>query len=409
METLPLFPTPSLTVSRLTRYLRELLESDDLLQDVWVQGEISNYTRATSGHVYLTLKDAEAALRCVIWRATAARISIPLQSGMAIEAHGAIGLYERDGAYQLYIDAVRPAGEGALFQAFLRLKARLEAEGLFDPARKRKIPPFPQRIGLVTSPAGAALQDMLNTLRRRYPLAEVWLAPTSVQGDEAPAEIVRALAALQRGEERPDVILVARGGGSLEDLWAFNDERVVRAIAACEVPVITGVGHETDFTLADFAADLRAPTPTAAATLATPDRADLRIELERQQQRLEGAMRQHLAWARAGLSLNRERLHRRSPLSLVREERQRLDTRGDRLARAFYHRLEQYRASLAENRARLQSLNPLSVLQRGFAVIERPTGELVTRAAQAAPGDEVRLRLADGTLDAQIQHVEILP
>lgn len=409
METLPLFPTPSLTVSHLTRYLRELLESDDLLQDVWVQGEISNYTRATSGHVYLTLKDAEAALRCVIWRTAAARISIPLQSGMAIEAHGAISVYERDGTYQLYIDAVRPAGEGALFQAFLRLKARLEAEGLFDPARKRKIPPFPRRIGLVTSPAGAALQDMLNTLRRRYPLAEVLLAPTSVQGAEAPAEIVRALRALQRGAERPDVILVARGGGSLEDLWAFNDEQVVRAIAGCEVPVITGVGHETDFTLADFAADLRAPTPTAAATLATPDRADLRLELERQQHRLEGTMRQYLAWARAALSLNRERLQRRSPLSRVREERQRLDARGERLARALYRRLERYRSSLAEHRAHLHSLNPLSVLQRGFAVIERPTGELVTRAAQAAAGDEVRLRLADGTLEAQIQHVEIQP
>lgn len=409
LETLPLFPTPSLTVSRLTRYLRDLLESDDLLQDVWVQGEISNYTRATSGHVYLTLKDAEAALRCVIWRTTAARISIPLQSGIAIEAHGAISVYERDGAYQLYIDAVRPVGEGALFQAFVRLKARLEAEGLFDPARKRKIPSFPRRIGLVTSPTGAALQDMLNTLQRRYPLAEVLLAPTSVQGEDAPAEIVHALAALQRGEERPDVILVARGGGSLEDLWAFNDEQVVRAIAACEVPVITGVGHETDFTLADFAADLRAPTPTAAATLATPDRADLHIELERQQHRLEGAMRQHLAWARAALSLNGERLQRRSPLGLVREERQRLDARGERLARALYRRLELYRASLAESRARLQSLNPLSVLQRGFAVIERPTGELVTRAAQATPGDEVRLRLADGTLEAQIHHVEIQP
>jgi len=409
LETLPLFPPPSLTVSRLTRYLRDLLEGDELLQDVWVQGEISNYTRATSGHIYLTLKDAEAALRCVIWRTTAAHLPIALQSGMAIEAHGAISVYERDGAYQLYIDAVRPAGEGALFQAFLRLKARLEAEGLFDPARKRKIPPFPRRIGLVTSPTGAALQDMLNILRHRYPLAEVLLAPTSVQGEEAPAEIVRALKALQRLEEQPDVILVARGGGSLEDLWAFNDEQVVRAIAACAVPVITGVGHETDFTLADFAADLRAPTPTAAATLATPDRADLRIELERQQRRLEGAMRQHLTWARAALSLHRERLQRRSPLGLVREERQRLDARGERLARALYRRLELSRASLAAHRARLQSLNPLSVLQRGFAVIERPTGELVTRAAQAAPGDEVRLRLADGTLEAQIHHVEIQP
>lgn len=259
-----LFRPSSLTVSQLTLYLRELLESDPVLMDVWVEGEISNLSRPSSGHIYFTLKDAAAALRCVIWRTTATRLRVDLQNGLAVAAHGRISLYERDGTYQLYIDQLRPAGEGWLYQEFMRLKARLEEEGLFAPERKRPLPEWPARIGIVTSPTGAALQDMLNTLRRRFPLAEVILAPCAVQGDEAPPEIVRALEQLNRLSPAPDVILLARGGGSLEDLWAFNDERVVRAVAASVVPVITGVGHETDFTLSDFAADQRAPCAAPA-------------------------------------------------------------------------------------------------------------------------------------------------
>ena len=278
----------SLTVTDLTRYLRQVLESDPVLQDVWVNGEISNLSRPSSGHIYFTLKDAGAALKCVIWRSTMLKLRIDLQSGMAVEAHGQVSLYERDGAYQLYVDAVRPAGEGRLYQEFMRLKARLEAEGLFDEERKRSLPERPRRIGIVTSPTGAALQDMLNTLQRRYPLAEVLVAGAAVQGVEAPPEIVRGIRALNR-LPGVDVILVARGGGSLEDLWAFNDERVVRAIVASRVPVVSGVGHETDFTLADFAADRRAPTPTGAAVMVTPDVADLKITLNRQQERLNTA------------------------------------------------------------------------------------------------------------------------
>ena len=217
-----LFRPTSLTVSALTGYLRELLESDPVLVDVWVEGEISNLSRPTSGHIYFTLKDETAALRCVIWRAQAMRLRGNLQNGIAVAAHGRISLYERDGTYQLYIDQLRPVGEGWLFQEFLRLKAQLEAEGLFDPDRKRPLPEMPQRIGIVTSPTGAALQDTLNTLRRRYPLAEVILAPCAVQGDEAPGQILAALAGLNRLTPPPDVILMGRGGGSLEDLWAFN-------------------------------------------------------------------------------------------------------------------------------------------------------------------------------------------
>jgi len=405
METLPLFPPQSLSVTNLTRYLRELLESDEILRDVWVQGEISNFTRAASGHVYLTLKDAGAALRCVIWKSSALRIRTAMQNGLAVEAHGSIGIYERDGAYQLYIDAVRPVGEGFLYQEFLRLKARLEAEGLFEEERKRAIPAFPRRIGLVTSPTGAALQDMLNTLTRRYPLAEVLLAPSAVQGEEAPLELVRAIGWLQYGQ-RPDVIIVARGGGSLEDLWAFNDERVVRAIAASNVPVITGIGHETDFTLADFAADLRAPTPTAAASLATPDRADLLLALERLERRLHGAARQQVSGVRAEFNVVQAGLERNSPLRRLQDERQRLDEWNARAQRAALHLLELRRAGRQGAAARLQALNPLSVLERGYAVVLRPDGSLLTRAAQAEPGQAATVRLADGTLAVKIEAVE---
>ena len=265
MSQIPLFSHQipvSWSVTDLTRYLRELLESDELLQDVWVQGEVSNLSRPASGHLYLTLKDDSASLRCVMWRNAVLRQGFVPRDGDAIQVHGAISIYEAGGQYQLYADIFRPAGEGALFQEFLRLKALLETEGLFDPQRKRPIPSRPRCIGIVTSPTGAALQDMLNTLKRRYPLVEVVLAPTPVQGDAAPLGIITALHDVVR-VANPDVIILARGGGSIEDLWAFNDERVARAIAASPVPVITGVGHETDFTIADFVSDLRAPTPTA--------------------------------------------------------------------------------------------------------------------------------------------------
>jgi len=262
-----LFSTQQWTVSRLTFYIRKLLEENEILQDVWVQGEISNLSRPASGHVYFTLKDPSAALKCVMWKMSAARLNLPLQNGMEVEVHGKIGIYEVSGQYQLYADQIRSVGEGALYQEFMRLKSMLEAEGLFDPERKRPIPLLSHKIGIVTSSTGAALRDMLNTLRRRLPLVEVILAPSPVQGTEAPPAIVKAIQSLIL--QSPDLIIIARGGGSIEDLWAFNDERVVRAVAGSLVPVICGVGHETDFTLSDFAADLRAPTPTAAAELAT--------------------------------------------------------------------------------------------------------------------------------------------
>lgn len=387
------------TVSKLTFYIRKLLEENETLQDVWVQGEISNLSRPASGHVYFTLKDSSAALRCVMWKTSAARLRMPLQDGKEIEVHGKIGVYEVSGQYQLYVDQVRPVGEGALYQEFMRLKAMLEAEGLFDAARKRPIPVFPKRIAVVTSATGAALRDMLNTLRRRLPLVEVILVASPVQGVEAPPALVNALstAALHS----PDVILIARGGGSIEDLWAFNDERVVRAVATSPVPVISGVGHETDFTLCDFAADLRAPTPTAAAELATQITiSDLHATLSHLQSRLQAAAINVLAEQRSILSSLLSQLRYVSPARRILSERQRVDELTRRVHSSLYHHIRLQSAHIQGMQRRLEALNPNAVLKRGFAVVTRKhDGQVVSRVAQA--GDEMIVRVSDGEFEVR--------
>lgn len=393
-----------MSVTDLTRYIRNLMDGDAVLSDVWVQGEVSNFSRPSSGHLYFTLKDAGAALRCVVWRSTATRLRFGVQNGLAIEAHGAVSVYERDGQYQLYVDAIRPAGEGLLFREFLRLKARLEAENLFDPQRKRPLPDRPARIGIVTSPTGAALQDMLNTLRGRYPLAEVIVSPCAVQGDAAPGEIVRAIESICRAA-KPDVIIVARGGGSLEDLWAFNDERVVRAIAGCPVPVITGIGHETDFTLSDFAADVRAPTPTGAAVQATPDRADLVVELYGFSNRLDSAVNLELLEFSRSLAALRQRLERSSPERRIQDERQAIDHLQSRAERTIGHILELRRVRIDGMRSRLEALNPLAILQRGYAIVQDESGRVVLKAGQVRRGDALDIYLQDGKIAARVDDV----
>lgn len=389
------------SVTDLTRYLRELLEGDDLLQDAWVQGEVSNLSRPSSGHVYFTLKDSSATLRCVMWRSTAQRQATLPREGEAVQAHGSLNIYEAGGQYQLYVDLLRPAGEGALYQEFLRLKTRLEAEGLFDPSRKRSIPAWPHRIGVVTSPTGAALRDILNTLRRRYPLVEVVIAPTAVQGVEAPAGIVSALEAINRLVS-PDVILLARGGGSMEDLWAFNDERVARAIAASPAPVISGVGHETDFTIADFASDLRAPTPTAAAELATPDRLELLASIDDIQQRLLRAIQAHLGNLHWSLDTLSGRLQQRSPRWVVASDRQRLDDLLHRAGISLGHYLALQRAYIRGVEQRLAALSPSAILQRGYAVVSHPDGRTVRSVSQVAPEDLLQVQVRDGEFSARV-------
>jgi len=407
MEQPQLFGPRLLSVTELTRYMRALMDSDEILRDIWVSGEISNLSQPSSGHIYFSLKDQTATLRCVIWRTTAMRMLVNLRNGQAVEAHGAISLYERDGTYQLYVDSLRLAGEGWLYQEFLRLKARLEAEGLFDEARKRAIPAIPQRIGIVTSATGAALQDILNTLTNRYPLAEVILSPAPVQGDDAPPRLVKALQRLEAA--RPDVIIMARGGGSLEDLWAFNDERLVRAIVASIIPVITGIGHETDFTLADFAADLRAPTPTGAAVLATPDAAEMRAALGSQLLHLDSAMAALIAASKRDTADTLLRLGRLSPQRKVQDDRQRLDELLERAVRSLSAHQRLRHAQVDGLSSRLQALSPLAVLQRGYAVLRGPGGRILQSVLQVKPGDIVEVRIQDGDLTAQVQQINPSP
>lgn len=403
MDQIPLFATVPWTVTDLTRHLRQLLESDGILQDIWVQGEISNLSRPASGHIYFTMKDTGAALRCVMWRTEAARQSLDLKDGMAVEIHGRIGIYEVSGQYQLYTDAIRPIGEGVLYQEFLRLKALLDKEGLFDPVRKRPIPERPHRIGIVTSPSGAALRDMLHTLRRRYPLVEVVLAASPVQGAEAPAALIEALQRLDQSIH-PDVIILARGGGSIEDLWAFNDERLVRAIAASMTPIITGIGHETDFTLSDFAADLRAPTPTAAAELATPvTLLDLSAVLNDIYQRFRNAFSNLLVRMQDDMENIHNRLNFSSPLRRIQINRQRLDDLLQRGNRAIVHYLALSEERLKGIQQRFLSLNPTAVLGRGFAVVTRQVDDsLVYHTTQVQAGDDLSIRVSDGKIAATV-------
>ena len=399
-----LFSTQQWTVSKLTFYIRRLLEENEVLQDVWVQGEISNLSRPASGHVYFTLKDSSAALKCVMWKTSALRLRMGLQDGMEVEVHGRIGVYEVSGQYQLYADQIRPVGEGALYQEFMRLKSMLEAEGLFDPGRKRPIPELPRKIGIVTSATGAALRDMLNTLRRRLPIVEVLLAPSPVQGVEAPPALVKAIRSLVG--QSPDVILMARGGGSIEDLWAFNDERVVRAVADSPIPIICGVGHETDFTLVDFAADLRAPTPTAAAELATQlTLLDLLAQLENYRGRLAAATISQIADQRNLLSSLTTALRYASPERRILSERQRVDELSRRAHSSLLHRIQLQFSHVRGTQRRLEALNPLAVLARGYAVVTRKEdGSVISHVAQTTPGQQIQIRVSDGQLDAEIKN-----
>lgn len=382
-------------------YVQELMGSDANLQDIWVEGEVSNLSRPRSGHVYFTLKDQEASLRCVMWKNVAARLSSTFNDGDAVEAHGSIGVYERRGQYQLYIDDLRPQGAGKLYQEFLRLKDQLEREGLFAPEHKLEIPAWPEWIGIITSPSGAALQDMLDTLRRRYPLVEVILAPAAVQGEAAPGEIVSALEKLNR-QGKVDLILLGRGGGSIEDLWAFNDELVARAVFASTIPVISGVGHETDYTITDFAADRRAPTPTAAAELAVPDQVELAGVVREYTDRLGRSVFSYLNDQRERVKDTGRRLDRSSPVTEIRVGRQRVDEIQERLARGIKRSLRDARKEVQSLQGRLANLNPETILERGYAVVSQEDGSTVYRVSQVSGGDTLQVRVVDGKFQVEV-------
>ncbi len=391
------------SITALTRYLRGIFESDEVLQDLWVQGEVSNFTKASSGHIYFTLKDSNSALKIVMFRSAVMRQTFTPRDGQALEVHGNLNIYDARGEYQLYADLFRPAGEGLLYQEFLRLKARLEAEGLFDASRKRPIPRRPQLIGVITSPTAAAFRDILNTLRRRYPLTQVVLAPTAVQGDEAPLGIVAAFESMNR-IIHPDVILLARGGGSIEDLWTFNDERVARAVAASMAPVICGVGHETDFTIVDFVCDLRAPTPTAAAEQATPNRVDLQIAIQDLSNQINHSVIQMVSTKRLSGDRLYSRLNLLSPISRVRSHRQWVDEMIRRSEWLTGQRLQISRLRLQGLAGKLNSLSPQAVLRRGFAIVRCSDGDILRYAAQARLDEKLQIQMQDGSFESQVTH-----
>lgn len=395
------------TVSTLNRYIRTALESDYRLKDLTIEGELSNVSRPASGHLYFTLKDANASVRGVMWKPQVARMLYRPRDGDRVTIHGAISVYEASGQYQLYADWIQVAGEGDLFRLFTELKAKLESEGLFDVGRKRAIPKRPTRVAVVTSPTGAALRDMLNVFRRRWPTLEVVICPTPVQGEDAPAQIGQAIQAANDLAPAPDLLIVARGGGSIEDLWAFNDENVVRAIAASNIPTISGVGHEIDFTLADFAADLRAPTPSAAAELATPDRSELVtdvLELRGQLRELVATRLQQNRWA---LAEQVAALRGLSPRAQLANSRQRLDDLTIRTLTAIEHRLELGRQRVTGLSQKLEALSPLAILNRGFAVVTRAgTTEVIRAAVEVETGNALDVRVSEGRFTVEVVNTD---
>jgi exodeoxyribonuclease VII large subunit len=392
------------TVTALTGYIAALFERDEMLRDLWVTAEVSNWKRTASGHIYFSLKDGGATIAAVMWRASANVHSWLPNEGDQVLAHGYVGVYGERGAYQLYVNQLRPAGRGQLYARFEALKAQLAAEGLFAPERKRPIPARPRRIGIITSADAAALRDILRILAARWPLVDVLLFPTLVQGSEAPSQIVAALQAANdyhQQVEPIDTLILARGGGSIEDLWSFNDQRVAYAIAASALPVVCGVGHETDFTIADFVADLRAPTPSAAAAAVTPAGDEVLADLYSRQQQLVRNALQRLSDERWEVNRLAERLARRHPRRQLDQQRQRLDDRTRRLQSALERSLRLARNELRMAQLRLQALNPVNILQRGYSIVQKVDGSVVVDPSQSQIGEALLVRSKGGDYAVQ--------
>lgn len=389
------------SVAEVVGYLRDIIDEDVVLSGLWIEGEVSNLSHSTAGHTYFTLKDAEAQLKCVMFRQAGRGQAATLKHGGQMLVHGRMGIYEAQGSIQLYVDLVQPAGVGALHRRFEELRDRLREEGLFAEERKRPIPAMPARIGLVTSAQAAALQDILRVLARRFPAVEVILAHTAVQGDEAPAQIVAAIEHLGRRGDL-EVLIVARGGGSLEDLWAFNEEIVVRAIVASPIPVVTGIGHETDTTIADLAADLRAPTPSAAAAAVVPDREELLAQLLAARQELRRAMAERLMRSGAELSALKRELAMRSPERRLAQYRQVLDDTQVVLRERTLHHITLMGERLRSRHIQLKLLDPLRTLDRGFALLTDERGVIIRHAAALSADQRIDIRLSDGSVPATI-------
>ena len=393
----------TVTVTVLNQYISALMTHDDILSGIAVRGEISNCKHHPSGHLYFSLKDEGGVLRCVAFRSAASRLTFVPKDGMKVIAAGSVNVYSPAGQYQLYVQQMMPDGQGDLFAAFEKLKSKLEAEGLFDPDRKKSIPKYPRTVGVITSSSGAAVEDIFNIVTRRYPIAKLILYPVLVQGADAPADLIRAVRYFDANPT--DVLIIGRGGGSMEDLWCFNDEGLARAIASCRVPTISAVGHETDFTICDFVADLRAPTPSAAAELAVPDKGELTGRLNTLRQKAVTALRSRAHLASARLARYTESAVLKDPIRLLYPYETTLAACEEKLRYAVRGRIDDSAHELSLLAEKLQGLSPLSILSRGYGAVANEKGKTVLRASSLAPGDQVKIRFADGTADAQICRV----
>lgn len=390
----------ALSVTQLNEYLKMVLDGDRVLSNVFVRGEISNFKLYSSGHAYFTLKDDAGQLKSVMFRSYCSRLIFKPEDGMRVIAHGRVSVYESSGQYQLYVDDMQPDGAGSLAMRFEQLKRKLAAEGLFDEARKRPLPPMPRRIGVITSPSGAAVHDIINVLGRRFPAAEMILYPSEVQGAQAPAQLISGVEFFSM-TGLVDVIILGRGGGSAEDLWAFNDEYLARAVASCSIPVISAVGHESDFTICDFVADRRAPTPSAAAEIAVPDMGEILRGLATVRTGLQASMQKLIVQERRVLNqLTQSRVFAR-PDQMLDGFRMRLDEYEAKLNRAADQALLQKKQSTASIAGKLEALNPLAVLSRGYATVSRD-GISVTSIEQINDNDTLDIRFADGSVRATV-------
>lgn len=394
-----------LSVSDVNQYIKGLLDRDALLGALCIRGELSNYKIYPSGHHYFTLKDSGGTLRCVMFRGSAIRLRFRPENGMKVLVTGRVTVFPRDGAYQLYCEHLTPEGVGDLYIAFEQLKAKLQAEGLFDQAHKQPLPQYPARIAIVTSSAGAAVHDMLRILSKRFPLTKVLLLPVRVQGVEAPAEICGAIRYVNRFQFA-DVIITGRGGGSIEDLWAFNDERVARMIHQSQIPVISAVGHEPDVTISDFVADLRAATPSNAAELAVPDQADLRERILSLQSRLQQAMNRKVKLSRQQLDGLQSKRVLQSPMNYLQDKRMLLDYQEKRLAAQMQQSVAQKKQRFIRLTSAMDAMSPLKVLARGYAMAKNTRGHVLTDAAAVQAGETVTVQLYSGQFDAVVTAIQ---
>lgn len=397
----------TLTVSELNNLIKTLIDCEPLLYNVCIRGELSNYKIYPSGHHYFTLKDSESSLRCVMFKSSASKLRFRPESGMGVTAFGRVSVFPRDGAYQLYCTDLIPEGVGDLQVAYEQLKAKLAAEGLFDPKHKKKLPPFPKRIAIITSSAGAAVHDMIRILGQRWPMTKVVLLPVRVQGVEAPPEIVGAIRYANR-HKVADLIITGRGGGSIEDLWAFNDERVARAIYESELPVISAVGHEPDVTIADYVADVRASTPSNAAELAVPNVRDIRELLDNLSIRRTQAMHKKISTLESKLDELKKRKVLQTPMAYVESKRAELDYMKDKFIAAADRSNSAKRREFVRLAASLDAMSPLKVLGRGYAIAANDKGQLVRSVFDIKPDDKIRLSVSDGVIKCRVEESEAI-